>query len=312
MRRLASALAAVLSIAAASSARAEPLDLDLHRMGPPDPAVWASVSSATPAEAAVLAREARQRFAILSTDLALALSSSVLQPASTTGHSGFAVDLEAATVAVHPRAVGSPPPAGFSNVPWVTRAAPPDQLYLPSVHVRKGLPFSFELGGRVIYLAQSPYFAAQGEAKWALNEGFEHFPDLAVRAAYTRLFGQRDLTLGATDLDLMISKRWSLKGVMSFTPYLVGRLTRVSASSDRMDFATAAPASPVDTSTQAAFPNFGTWLYRTTLGLRFTTYAVSLSAEATYFAGATPSADGYEGVKLASSIGGAAQFGFEF
>ena len=160
-------------------------------------------------DGALLASEAKTRFAILSAETALALSSAILTPASTTGYAGFDIDLEAAYVAVHPadgrvhlvrpRLAASFEPRG----PWQTRSMTPHELFLPSVHVRKALPFSLELGGRMIYLSQSSYFGAQIEGKWALNEGFHVLPDLAVRVAHTQLFGQRDWNLGATDLDLM-------------------------------------------------------------------------------------------------------------
>jgi hypothetical protein len=207
-------------------------------------------------------------------------------------------------------------PAGFSNQAWPTRSTP-GQLFLPSVHVRKALPFSFELGGRMIYLSQSSYYAAQGEAKWALNEGFANIPDFAVRAAYTRLFGQKDWNIGTTDLDVMVSKRWGLSGgVTSLTPYLVGRFTFVSASSGQIDFApnrSPPTTDPVDLrSTQASFPRYSATIYRTTLGVRFTAYAVSLGLEGTYFGGASPKSSGYDDVKVASSFSGAAKLGWEF
>ncbi len=321
MRRVAYALAAVLAVAAAPSARAEPLDLDLAKLGAPDPSIWTSISTlpngpvltSTPAQ---LAKDSRRRFAILSTEMALALSSAVLHPASTTGHSGFAVDLETATVAVHPDAVGVAPPLGFTNQVWPTESTQPAQLYMPSVHVRKALPFSLEFGGRLIYLASSSYFAAQGEGKWALNEGFDLVPDLAVRVAYTRLFGQKDWDLGATDVDFLVSKRWGVNAVTSFTPYLAARFTYVSASTDRIDFAPAlsgVDANPVGaTGTQGAFPRFSAGYYRTTLGVRMTAYAVSLALEGTYFGGATPKVSGYDDVKIASAFGGAAKLGWEF
>lgn len=307
-RRLASVLA-VLALAAAPSVRAEPLDLDLTRLGAPDPEVWGTLPGAQ-----ALALESRQRFAILSTQLALALSSAILQPASTTGHSGFDVGFEIATVAVESGTHGTPQPSvtGFSNEIWPTAASQPSLLYLPSLHVRKALPWSFEVGGRVIHLAQSSYFAAQGEAKWAINEGFEYLPDVAIRAAYTRLFGEEDLNLGTLDLNLLVSKRWSLNGVASLTPYLAARYTRVSASSEQLHFGPDAPSPANVASTQAAFPHFTAGLYRTTLGLRFTAYVLSLALEGTYFGGASPSDDDYEGVKLASAFGGAAKVGWEF
>jgi hypothetical protein len=304
-------LAAVLALAAAPYARAEPLDVDLVRLGPPTESVWLEFPGTSAGTAATLARESRQRFAALSSQMALALSSALLHPASTTGHSGFAVDFEVATVGVDVGTIGSAA-GGFSNRTWPSDGAQPGQLYLPSIHVRKALPFSFEVGGRMIYLSQSSYFAAQGEAKWALNEGFEYVPDLAVRFAYTRLFGQRDWNLGATDVDLMVSKRWGLLGVTSVTPYLAARFTFVSASSDQLDFNPDGDLSTVDPLGHAAFPRFSAGLYRTTLGLRFTAYAVSLALEGTWFGGASPSVSGYDGVQLASSFGGAAKLGWEF
>jgi len=309
MRRLALLAAAVLTVAAAPSARAEPYDVDLSRLGAPDGAVWGALGA--PGDVSALALGARQRFAILSSEMALALSTAILQPASTTGHSGFAVDLEAATMAVHSGAVGATD-LGYSATPWAGARTQPSSLYLPSAHVRKGLPFSFELGGRFIYLAMSNAFAGQGEAKWALHEGFASFPDIAVRAAYTRLFGVKDWNLSTFDLDLMVSKRFGLGGVTSLTPYLVPRFTWVNGSTDRIEFAPGVAPALGSLGTQAAFPNFGALLYRTTAGLRFTAYAVSMALEATYFAGASPSSKGYDGVKLKSTLGGAAKLGWEW
>lgn len=312
MRRLALLAAATLAVAAAPAARAEPIDVDLSRLGAPDPAVWASINpGGSPAFNAQLAQEARQRFALLSAELGLALSSAILHPASTTGYSGFAVDLEVATVQVHPDPIGVAT-AGVSNRPWAGASEQPTQLFLPSVHVRKGLPFSFEVGGRLVYLAMSNAFAGQGEAKWAINEGFEYVPDVAVRGAYTRLFGVKDWNLSTTELDLMISKRFGMMGVTSLTPYLVGRYTWVRASSERIDFAPSPVAGAAALATEASFPTFKLGVFRATGGLRFTAYSVSMALEGTYFGGATTSSGEYGGVKLKRALGGAAKLGWEW
>ncbi len=312
MRRLALLAAAVLAVAAAPAARAEPLDIDLSRLGAPDPSVWTSVNPGGVANGynALLARGARQRFALLSAEMGLALSSAILHPASTTGHSGFAVDLEVATMSVHPDPVGATT-TGYANTPWATASSPPTQLYLPSVHVRKGLPFSFEVGGRFIYLAGSNAFAGQGELKWAIVEGFDYLPDVAVRGAYTRLFGVKDWSLSTTDVDVMVSKRFGLMGVTSLTPYVAARFTWVDASSERIDFAPGTHAAQ-DLSTSAEFPTFKMNVYRTTAGLRFTAYSVSMALEGTYFAGASSTSKSYEDVKVKSSFGGAAKLGWEW
>jgi hypothetical protein len=326
MRRLAPVIAVAVLALGAAPARGEPLDVDLVRLGPPSANVWMALGASQPspiddAAARRYAREAKERFAILSSEVALALSSALLHPASTTGYSGFAFDLEGSYARVHSGAVGEEPPLPrFSNEPWPTRSAAPGSVSMAGLHVRKALPFSFEIGGRLTYLNRSSYFAAQGEVKWALNEGFEYLPDVAVRLAHTQLFGQQDWNLDATDLDFMVSKRWGVNAVTSFTPYAAARFTFVNASSEMLDFGGLPDGAGLEAryATIAGFPELRVGLYRTTLGLRMTAYTVSLAVEATYFGGKShsgeddPGHDAYGDFKLASAFSGAAKLGWEF
>ena len=326
MSRLAPVLAVALAALRAAPASAEPLDLDLSRLGAPDPAVWTAIATANGvalvAPADTLASDARKRFAIVSSEMALALSAPILDPASTTGHAGFDFAFEGAYQPVHSGAIGTSQ-FGFGTSPWPTVSGAPGSVTTTGIHVRKALPWSFEFGGRLTYLNKSNYFAAQGEAKWALNEGFENIPDLAVRVAYTRLFGQAQWNLGSTDVDFMISKRWGVSGVTSFTPYLAARFSFVNASSDVIQFQSYDPGTPtapaatptpgLQTATAASFPALHLGLYRTTLGLRMTASTVSMAVEGTYFGGKSYSGSGdYPDFKLASSISAALKLGWEF
>lgn len=314
MRRLAPSLAAAALALAAPAARAEPYDFELSRLGPPTQAAWEALGE-SPAAAATLASEARQRFGILSAETALAVSSPILYPASTTGVSGFDFALELGGSPVHADDVGTATPSGFpgfSASPWATRSVRPAELLVTGLHVRKALPFSLELGGRLLYLSKTSYFAAQGEAKWALNEGYDLIPDVAVRLAYTKLFGQRDWNLGIADLDFMVSKRFGVSAVTSFTPYVVARFGFLDASSETIEFGPG--VTPATADTQAAFPALEATLYRTTLGVRMTAYAMSLALETTYFGGKDFSGGGspYPDFDVASSFSWAFRFGFEF
>lgn len=334
MRRLAPVLAVAVLALRAAPAHAEPLDVDLARLGPPNPGVWAALagrSAAAPtAEDYAYSRGAKERFAVLSSQVALALSGTLLEPASTTGYAGFDFAVEGSYTPVDSGARGARPAAGtgydyalgYSATPWATRSEQPASVTTTAVHVRKALPFSFELGGRLVYLNKSSYMAAQGEARWALNEGADHIPDFGVRVAHTRLFGQREWDLGATDLDFTVSKRWGVNGVTSFTPYGSARFTFVSASSERIDFGglTDAAANPARLATAGAFPHLRVGFYRTTLGVRMTASVVSLAAEVTYFGGkshsgedaaALPAGD-YGDFSVPSSFSGAAKLGWEF
>lgn len=329
MSRLAPVLAVALVALRAAPASAEPLDLDLSRLGPPDPAVWdviagrqSPAATLAPGEAALLASDAKKRFAILSSELALAISGPILDPASTTGHAGFDFAFEGGYQPVHDATFGASR-FGFTNATWPNTSGSPASVTTTGIHVRKALPWSFEFGGRLTYLNKTNYFAAQGEAKWALNEGYEKVPDLAIRVAYTRLFGQQDLNLGSTDVDLMVSKRWGVSGATSFTPYLAARFTFVSASSGTIDFQSVVAPPPTMTAAQqsaavAAFPSLRVGLYRTTLGVRMTASSVSMAFEGTYFGGKSysgkddPAPDEYPDFTIASALGAALKLGWEF
>jgi hypothetical protein len=318
MRRpLASVAAAALAALPAAGRATEPLDLDLVRLGAPSAQVWTGLGAAAgtplaPGEADQLASDARKRFAILSSEMALALSSAVLQPASTTGDDGFDVSAEAAYVAVKPAPLGDPANtlAFPAQSQWPSYGPEPHGLLIPSFHVRKGLPYSLEVGGRLLWVSQSSMYAGQLEAKWALQEGFSYSPDLALRAAWTQLFGQRDWNLGTGDVDAMISKRWAVGAGASLTPYLAARFTFLNASTGAMVYGLDATGAPLS----ASFPTLHATFYRTTLGLRYTASRLSLAAEATHFGGnALGKTDSdYPGFKVASSFGGAGRLGFEF
>jgi hypothetical protein len=283
MRRALALLFVVALFVRSAPALAAPLDLDLSQLGNPSDA------------------DARQRFALLSSEMALALSSLLLEPASTTGLSGFAIDLDLGYAPVHPTSIGG-------QTSWPTRVAAPSALWLPSLHVRKGLPYSFEIGGRAIYVLRSTMVAGQGEVKWALNEGFWNLPDLAVRAAYTHLFGQSDWNLSTVELDVILGKSFALGGTLKLAPYGALRLTWLDASTGPMN---GNPPFPTIAMHDHLFP-------RWTLGVRLATGALSLGAEATYFAGKTfegPSSLGasdYPTFEVASSWSAAAKLGLEF
>lgn len=133
-------------------------------------------------------------------------------PAETLGEAGFAFNAM----------------ASFSLIDdeqehWTTaiRDRDPDPaLFSGHVQIRKGLPFSFEVAGNMGYLFDSEMFTLGADLKWALNEGFFYFPDLAFRGSVNTLMGSRDLQLVVAGGDMSISKAFGIGGIMVVTPYL--------------------------------------------------------------------------------------------
>lgn len=98
-------------------------------------------------------------------------------------------------------------------------AGAPDNLHTVQLHVRKGLPFSAEIGATGTYILQSKMFALGFEGKYTVLEGYEKAPDVAVRMTYTRLFGAPDLDLDLLGWDLSLSKDFGLGGFVQLAPY---------------------------------------------------------------------------------------------
>ncbi len=153
-----------------------------------------------------------------------AITSVNLMPPESTGHSAWAVNAELSVVSL-PDSVRIP-----------TETQQPATVLIPSFHVRKGLPFSLELGGRVGWVEKSSQIVGTGELKWAVNEGFTWLPDVGVRGHVTKLFGARDLSLTVVGLDIGVGKQFPLGGMVTLTPYGGLDLGFVGATTSRLDF----------------------------------------------------------------------------
>lgn len=249
------ALFAVAAVLRAAPAAADPMDLDLERLGAPAAPVWLAVNAEcqasgrcpgvnlTAGEAANLARESQQRFRTLAMQLGLGLTSFLLDDPTTGGPVGFEIGIEAGQTAIRHRQTGAAAaPFGPSFSTWPVRGDDPSALRTLAMHVQKGLPYSFEVGGRIIYVDRSRMAAAQAEVRWAINENYSrhYVPDVALRFAYTRLLGQRDLTLGVLDFDAVAGKRFGVGGSVRLTPYGAIRLSMVSAQTTPIGFGSSA------------------------------------------------------------------------
>jgi hypothetical protein len=230
MRLVAVPLAAALLLA--SNVRADSYDLQIWRLGRPDGdnvCAGATPPSGTPVD------DSCKRFRMLATELAAMVAPRPSTPADTLGHSGFDFTAELAIAKVQ----GNGRIGGERY--WVVqqtaagKEAPTTHL-IPTLHMRKGLPFSFEIGATVQWITQSNMFNPGIEIKWALNEGFKYIPDLAVRGFGSRLVGNRDLDLTVAGFDLILSKAIGIAGVVNFTPWGGWGMVMFDAATGNLDF----------------------------------------------------------------------------
>lgn len=147
---------------------------------------------------------AQPSFRLLSEDLGALLSYKPLIPAEPLGITGFDVGIEvSATKLENPEIFDG---AGTGNAP--------NTLYLPRLHVHKGLPFGFDIGASYAAVPDSNIKVWGAEVRYAILKGGTATPALALRGSYTSLEGVSQLQFNTAGLDLSISKGFAI-----FTPY---------------------------------------------------------------------------------------------
>jgi hypothetical protein len=216
--------------------------------------------------------QAWERF---TTELAYVLAPRLVGPAETLGYGGFqvatywsgtVVSASDGTWDVTERARGSEGEA--SGV-----------MQTLTLDVKKGLPFSFELGASFAWLAESNLFAPGLELRWTLQEGHSLAPDFGVRAGVTHLVGSRDLNLTTVGIDAIVSKGFGVGGVMHVAPYLSWSVMMVAASSRVID---PTPTVEADFGDNFVFPELtagGNVHHRLTLGVRALFYVLTLGVQ---------------------------------
>jgi hypothetical protein len=196
-----------------SAALASPNDFLIHQLGNPREG------------GANFSEDANANFRTFVRELGAALTSVNLSPPETVGQTGFSATGELSVVTLRQ-----------SQFAFPTEAASTAPLLVPSLHVRKGLPFSLEVGGRAAWIEKSNMAAGTVELKWAFNEGFSYVPDVALRAFVTRLANARDFDLTAGGADFSLGKQFTLGGMSTLTPYAGWNLVWVGATSGTVDF----------------------------------------------------------------------------
>lgn len=154
-------------------------------------------------------------FRLLSEDLGATLSYKPLTPAASTGVLGFDLGVElTATKLANPEVLER---AVSGNAP--------DTLYLPKVHLHKGLPFGFDVGVSYAQVPNTNIKMIGAEVRYALIQGGPVTPAVGLRASYSTLRGVDQMDLDTKGIDLSVSK-----GFAFVTPYAGVGLVRVTST----------------------------------------------------------------------------------
>lgn len=176
---------------------------------------------------------AQERFARFVTELALSVSPLPAGLASSVGAAGFELSFSGDLAFINSSQKFS---TGDVSDVWTTEEKQTGALFVPTLHFRKGLPLSLEVGTDVTYVSFSQMMAASGSVKWSLFEGFQWWPELAVRVFATVLIGAPALNLASGGWDVGGSYRVPLAGGAELGLYGGYQRIGVSASTNSIDF----------------------------------------------------------------------------
>lgn len=159
---------------------------------------------------------AQNQFLKLSTDLGAASAYRGVTPATPLGLTGFDIGAEITQTSIENSAIFRQAGAGDVN-----------QLYVPKIHITKGLPYGFDIGAFVSRISAVNASLIGLEARYAILDDGLTTPAIGVRLSGSRLTGVTKLQLSTVAMDAMLSKKLTL-----ITPYIGAGSVRVKSSAD--------------------------------------------------------------------------------
>jgi hypothetical protein len=238
MRRLVSALVGIAVCVATlpARARADNLDFQLWRLGAPADGLFYAQPNADKSMKQVAVPfdpRAQERYARFVTDLAFAITPIPSGLSSSAGDAGLDVSLSLEFAFTHPNQKFSD---GTTSFVWPTASAAPQRLLLPTLHLRKGLPLSFQIGTDVAYVVGSSLFVPTVWASWSILEGHRWVPDLHIRGLCTVLLGAQDMVLVVGGWDVGTSYRIPIAGRAELGLYAGYQQLGISSSTQNINF----------------------------------------------------------------------------
>jgi len=160
-------------------------------------------------------------FTSYAAELGEVISPKFLGPANTLGSYGFDVSWNIGFTHINNNTTYWK--KGASNAPNFAKTL--------QIHFEKGLPFSIQLGGIITHVFQSGMWGLAMDVKWAFIEGFKYIPDFSISGFVGTILGTGDMVMLDAGLNLLISKPFTLGGMVVITPYIGYKFLYVNASS---------------------------------------------------------------------------------
>jgi hypothetical protein len=218
----------------AGSAQAGDNDLQLWRLGHPETIRVCSLCDGSPGdkkdEFRDFDKDAQRRFARLGASLGLSFVPGFVEPAASTGQSGFELGFSQTGALLKLDA------DEWATVGTQATSTPPALLSVSTLTLRKGFGGSLEIGMQASYLAGSQILALGAQVRFGLIDGIDYAPDLGLRAWGSRLVGAGEMDLSMAGADALLSKSIGLAGMVKLQPFFSYGVVMIHVTSGVVDF----------------------------------------------------------------------------
>ncbi len=196
-RNVSALLCAIAAVLAPAQAMAGGLDLHFERFIDP-----ATATPNTPIE--------NSSYKQLMREVGMAMGPRMTGPAASGGALGIEVGYEVS-------GVGTNSTADY----WSKAAASPQSIVTTQqVRVRKGLPYSLQVGGVVTGLSNSNLTAIGLELGVGITDGYKNIPDIVFRPSIHTVLGNSQIDMFVVGADLAVSKSFGIGGIVAIQPWV--------------------------------------------------------------------------------------------
>ncbi len=142
-------------------------------------------------------------------EMAMTISPKALSPGETLGTFGFELGFENTLAFPHTTTDADetiPVWDVFNAWELMTESGEPNPgiIYMPQVRLRKGLPYSFEVGTTLGWMLNTRQSVLGVYGRWAPQEGWRNVPDVSLGWAYSGLVGNETLDMGVFEFDVTV------------------------------------------------------------------------------------------------------------
>ncbi len=104
---------------------------------------------------------------------------------------------------------------------WTKAAGSPQSIVTTQqVRVRKGLPYSMQVGAVVTGLNNSNLTAIGIELGFNVTDGYKNIPDILIRPSIHTVLGNSQIDMFVVGTDLAVSKSFGIAGILAIQPWV--------------------------------------------------------------------------------------------